>query len=246
VSVSLSALHIRIDELDIEGTTTPVDFVYTVLFPFARTHVAAYLAREWDSRPCREAVELLRRERDQSGVVRDFSPATTADDFSPSVVVSFVHHLMDADRKSPGLKALQGLVWQDGYRAGELHGSVYPDVPRALRRWRAQGRDVYIYSSGSVLAQQLLFGSTEAGDLTPLLNGYFDTGVGAKQSAESYVTIASRIHAAPDDVLFLSDVVGELDAAAAAGMRTALCVRGAMPPNNSAHAVIGTFDEIEA
>ena len=118
----------------------------------------------------------------------------------------YVHWLMDRDRKSPGLKALQGLIWQDGYESGELRGQVYPDVPPAFERWRARGIDVYIYSSGSVLAQQLLFGSTEAGDLTTFLNGYFDTAVGPKTSPDSYGVIAARMHVPPPEMLFVSDV----------------------------------------
>jgi len=136
------------------------------------------------------------------------------------------------------------LIWQAGYRSGELRGSVYPDVPLALERWRARSREVYIYSSGSVLAQQLLFGSTEAGDLTGLLQGYFDTGVGPKQSAGSYAVILERIHVAPPEALFVSDVVGELDAARTAGLHTALCVRGAATAPVGPHSVIRTFDEI--
>jgi enolase-phosphatase E1 len=252
VSVSLSALHIRVVVLDIEGTTTPVDFVYQVLFPYARAHVPAFLSREWDSAACREAVSLLGRERAAeaaagrlgTNVAQGVSPVSVAQDFSPADVVSYVRWLMDRDSKSPGLKALQGLIWQAGYRSGELRGSVYPDVPPALERWRARGRDVYIYSSGSVLAQQLLFGSTEAGDLTRLFHGYFDTAVGPKQSVESYGLILERIHVAPPEALFVSDVVGELDAARTAGLHTALCMRGAATAPAGLHPVIRSFDEI--
>jgi enolase-phosphatase E1 len=246
VSVSLSALHIRAVVLDIEGTTTPVDFVYQSLFPYARAHLSAFLSREWDSAACREALAILGRERlaDSAAGRLGTNVATGVQDFGPADVVAYVGWLMDRDSKSPGLKALQGLIWQDGYRTGALRGSVYADVPRALERWHASGREVYIYSSGSVLAQQLLFGFTEAGDLTRLLHGYFDTAVGPKQSVESYALILERIHVAPAEVLFVSDVVGELDAAHAAGLRTALCVRGAAAPAAGLHPVIGTFDEI--
>jgi enolase-phosphatase E1 len=238
VSVSLAALHIRAIVLDIEGTTTPVEFVYQVLFPYARAHASAFLMREWESPTCRQVVALLNDERTAD-------PASGAELMaSPADVAKFVHRLMDRDSKSPGLKALQGLIWQDGYRQGELRGSVYPDVPSALGRWRAKGLDVYIYSSGSVLAQQLLFGSADAGDLTRLLRGYFDTAVGPKQSADSYVSILERIHASPPHVLFVSDVIAELDAARAAGLHTALCVRGAAEAGGGRHPVIRTFEEI--
>jgi enolase-phosphatase E1 len=233
VTVSLSALHTRALLLDIEGTTTPIEFVYQVLFPYARDHAAEYLARHHDSAACRDAVALLRKE---SGVAQDFSPAK---------ILEYVFSLMDRDKKSPGLKALQGLIWQDGYKSGELRGQVYPDVPPAFERWRARGLDIYIYSSGSVLAQQLLFGSTKAGDLTKVLKGYFDTAVGPKTSPDSYRVISERVHIAPSEMLFISDVVQELDAARASGMCTVLCVRGTDAPSHpESHPIIRSFDEI--
>jgi enolase-phosphatase E1 len=255
VSLSLSALKTRALLLDIEGTTTPVEFVYQVLFPFARRHAAAYLAREWASRDCRAAIAQLRRERASD---RDASDATTSgvgldvsrsdsDAASDPGVLDYVYSLMDRDKKSPGLKALQGLIWQDGYQRGELRGQVFPDVRPAFERWRARHLEIYIYSSGSVLAQQLLFRSTEAGDLTRFLNGYFDTGVGPKTSPGSYAEIAERIHTPAPEILFVSDIAQELDAAEANGMRTALCVRGdnrGAGAGAGAHAAIVSFDAI--
>ena len=233
MTVRLSALHTRALLLDIEWTTTPVAFVYEILFPYARAHAAEYLARNQDSGDCREAVRLLRNEHGAS------------QNFGPAQVLDYVFSLMDRDKKSPGLKALQGLIWHDGYKSGELKGQVYPDVPPAFERWRARGLDVHIYSSGSVLAQQLLFGSTDAGDLTRFLKGYFDTAVGPKTSSDSYRVISEQIHVAPAEVLFVSDVVAELDAAHTSGMRTALCVRGTdVPSGPESHAVIRRFDEI--
>ena len=242
------------------------------MFPYARAHAAEYLARNQHSADCREAVTLLRKEHaadpltadpltadpltdvaqdfspaQETGVAQDFSPAVAgvAQDFSPAQVLAYIFSLMDRDKKSPGLKALQGLIWQDGYKSGELRGQVYPDVPQAFERWRRRGLDIYIYSSGSVLAQQLLFGSTEAGDLTEFLKGYFDTAVGPKTSSDSYRVISEQIHVAPAEVLFVSDVVAELDAAHTSGMRTALCVRGTdVPSGPESHAVIRRFDEI--
>ena len=233
MAVSLSALPARALLLDIEGTTTPIAFVYQVLFPYARAHTAEYLARNRDSADCREAVALLRNE---TGAAQDLNPAQ---------VLDYVFSLMDRDKKSPGLKALQGLIWQDGYKSGELRGQVYPDVAPAFERWRARGLDIHIYSSGSVLAQQLLFGSTDAGDLTRFLKGYFDTAVGPKTSPDSYRAISECVHIAPAEMLFVSDVVQELDAARTSGMRTALCVRGSDTPSGSeSHPVIRSFDEI--
>src|ERR1700704_5639533 len=158
MTASLTALEIRALLLELEGTTTPIEFVHQVLFPYARAHAAEYLARNQDSAGVLEAIALLRDER--AAEVR-LKPDTT---YVP--VLEYVYSLMDRDKKSPGLKALQGLIWQDGYKSGELRGQVYPDVAPAFERWRARGLPIYIYSSGSVLAQQLLFGSTDAGDLT--------------------------------------------------------------------------------
>ncbi len=237
--------------LDIEGTTTPIDFVYNVLFPYARAHVAEYLRLEGQSEACRAAIALLAEERAKDvakDVVQGFSPAEiVAKGFSPAEIVAYIHWLMDRDRKSPGLKALQGLIWQEGYRSGELRGQVYGEVPAALEGWRSSGRRVCIYSSGSVLAQQLLFQTTAAGDLTRFLSGYFDTAVGPKTSSDSYRRIVETLGVAPDRALFVSDVVDELDAARTAGMRTALCVRApASPPADAgAHPVVRSFDEIQ-
>jgi enolase-phosphatase E1 len=245
MTASLTALEIRALLLDIEGTTTPIEFVHQVLFPYARAHAAEYLARNQDSAGVLEAIALLRDER--AAEVRPEREVRLKPD-TTYAALEYVYSLMDRDKKSPGLKALQGLIWQDGYKSGELRGQVYPDVVAAFERWRARGIDIYIYSSGSVLAQRLLFGSTEAGDLTTFLNDYFDTAVGPKVSPDSYGVIAARIHVPPPEILFVSDVGQELDAARTSGMRTALCVRGGGdgPPGSASHQVIRSFDEIVA
>jgi enolase-phosphatase E1 len=236
VTVPLAAAGIRAVVLDVEGTTTPVAFVYDVLFPFARAHAAACLAREPYSDSVREAIALLTAER-AGDVAGGESP--------PESIGAYVGWLMDRDRKSRGLKALQGLIWQDGYRKGDLRGQVYADVPSALRRWQKSGLAIYIYSSGSVLAQRQLFQTTDAGDLTTLLSGHFDTAVGAKTEPESYRAIASSVGTTPGRALFVSDVAGELDAARDVGFQTALCVRGAVPPlGRYPHPVIRTFEDI--
>ena len=154
---------------------------------------------------------------------------------------------MDRDSKSTALKDLQGRIWEDGYRGGELVAPVYPDVEPAFRRWRHTGQTLGIYSSGSVLAQQWLFRCSTAGDLTPYLQWYFDTGVGPKRDAASYQRIAQAIGATPGDILFISDVAAELDAARASGMQTALADRpGNTPQPPHTHRVIRSFDEIDA
>jgi enolase-phosphatase E1 len=220
--------------LDIEGTTTPVSFVYDVLFPYAREHVASFLERQTDA--VRADLDRLREER-TADVAQGLSP--------PEPPLAYVQWLMERDRKSTGLKSLQGKIWEEGYRSGALRGEVYADVSSAFERWDRQERAIAIFSSGSVLAQKLLFGSTTAGDLTRFIRAFFDTTTGPKTVETSYRTIAQRLGLRPDEVLFVSDTATELDAARAAGMRTALCVRGAGPESTSAHPVIRTFDEIQ-
>jgi enolase-phosphatase E1 len=216
VSIALGERGVRGIILDIEGTTTPVAFVYDVLFPYARAHLRDYL---------RDHVE-----QDEAKVAE---------------IAARMESLMDRDVKDPELKALQGKIWVRGYGDGTLKGQVFPDVPPALERWHAAGLDVAIYSSGSVLAQRLLFGTTPAGDLTKLIGHYFDTGVGPKRAQESYARIASELGRAPRELLFISDVVAELDAARAARVQAALCVRpGNAAQDDAAADVMRSFDEI--
>ena len=233
--------------LDIEGTTTPVDFVTRVLFPYAREHVRDFLIRRAPTdHAIHDELAVLYAEHEADARAGQSPPPWRRD--SPAAVLDsaaeYVHWLMDRDRKSTALKALQGRIWDEGYQAGQLRGQVYPDVPRAFARWRAQGRDVAIFSSGSVLAQKLLFSRSEAGDLTPFLRAYFDTTTGAKGDAESYRKIAHALGHAPAEVLFLSDVTAELDAARAADMATGLCVREAGRPGSTDHPVVHSFDEV--
>lgn len=234
--------------LDIEGTTTPIAFVHDRLFPYARSRVRPYLEVHGDLPECRSIVTRLRQEhdadaRESSGVPEwDETPAAAHQDS----VVRYVAWLMDRDRKSPALKELQGRIWEEGYATGELVGEVFDDIPRALHRWRDAGVGAGIFSSGSVLAQKLLFRHSSAGDLTPLLRWHFDTSVGPKTHAGSYHRIASTIDAPPPAILFVSDVVRELDAARAAGIRTVLCLRPGndAPPADHDHPTIRSFDEL--
>jgi enolase-phosphatase E1 len=158
-------------------------------------------------------------------------------------VSAYVHWLIDQDRKSPGLKSLEGKIWHEGYRTGDLRGEVYPDVPPALARWREQGKEVAIFSSGSVQAQRDLFATAAAGDLTRYIRAYFDTTTGPKSAPPSYASIAAELGHPPGSILFVSDVAAELDAAQAAGMATALCVRGPESPD-AGHRVIRTLDDL--
>jgi enolase-phosphatase E1 len=218
-SLGIDALNdIRAILLDIEGTTTPIEFVHQVLFPYARARVHDYLQQHAGDPAVRADVALL---RDEYAAESRQSP-----DLPPWNPEAYVYWLMDRDRKSTGLKALQGRIWEDGYRAGELMGKVYPDVRPALERWHRAGKTIAIFSSGSVQAQRNLFANTTAGDLSSFLSGYFDTTTGPKREARSYRQIAAMLRQEPRDMLFISDVTAELDAAREAGMRTALCVRG--------------------
>ena len=231
MSGALSYSGVRAILLDIEGTTTPVDFVYQVLFPYARAQVKDFLERHAEA--ASPDIELLRREHQQDLNRGAHPPAW-------SNAVSYVHWLMDQDRKSTGLKSLQGKIWEEGYRSGELRGEVYPDVLPALESWRQQGMKICIYSSGSVLAQKLLFSRSTAGDLTPFIDAYFDTTTGPKKETESYRKIAKALSLDPPAIVFFSDVVAELDAAREAGMKTGLCVRegSVRTRQSSEHAVL--------
>jgi enolase-phosphatase E1 len=233
--------------LDIEGTATPIDFVYQVLSPYARTHLRAYLQQHRGSEAVRAAVEALRAEHSRDAQ-RQLNPPPWRDELPDSEaesVEAYVHWLMAQDRKATALKALQGLVWEAGYRKGELRSQVFPDVPQAFARWRRKKKDICIFSSGSILAQKLLFAHTAAGDLTPFIRTYFDTTTGAKTDQESYRRIAAAVELPAAEIAFLSDVVAELDAARLAGMHTALCARPGQPlPAKTEHPVIHSFDEI--
>ncbi|HEX5575886.1 MAG TPA: acireductone synthase [Gemmatimonadales bacterium] len=228
--------------LDIEGTTTPIDFVHRTLFGYARARVSEFLDRHWNDPEVRADVARLEAEHAAETSSHPAPPPWRA---AAAGVVAYVHWLMDRDRKSTGLKSLQGKIWEEGYRLGELRSEVYPDVPLALERWRRQEMDVAIFSSGSVQAQRALFRNTAAGDLTGSIIAYFDTTTGPKTAPQSYTLIAKSLKRFPSEVLFISDVGAELNAARAAGMQTALCVRApGSAPSADGHPVIHTFDQL--
>jgi enolase-phosphatase E1 len=251
-SLRLAAANVDFVLLDIEGTTTPITFVHDVLFPYARVRVRAYLEEAASDPEIRQIIEDLRRELPGSGFVppaenQEAVERARAASREPrdADIVRYVYWLMDRDRKSGPLKALQGRIWEQGYATGALRGEVYPDVPEAFARWTAGGVRIGIYSSGSVLAQKLLFANSTAGDLSRFLSGYFDTAVGAKKEAVSYRRIVEALGLAASRVLFVSDVAAELDAAREVGLPTVLAVRPpARPPESSAHAAVESFDEI--
>lgn len=218
---------------DIEGTTTAIDFVHRVLFPYAHSHLEAYIARHADD----PIVQVL--VNDAACTVEE----ETGQRPEQQEVVRYLLQWIEADRKHTALKTLQGMIWEEGYRLGHFTAHLYPDVAPRLRQWHSQGMRLAVYSSGSVQAQKLLFGHTELGDLTPLFSAYFDTHVGHKREAKSYETIAAQLQVPPAHILFLSDVTEELDAAENAGMRTIQLLR----PGTTAgqhHATAATFDNI--
>lgn len=224
---------------DIEGTTSSLSFVKDVLFPYARRHLAGYVrdhAGDPQVRACLEETRAL------AGLPE------AGDEPLIAQLLAWV----DEDRKATPLKALQGMIWELGYLRGDFTGHVYDDAAAVLRDWHARGIALYVYSSGSVHAQKLLFAHTAFGDLTPLFDGYFDTRSGAKTEAESYRRIAAEIGTPAVEILFLSDIVQELDAARDAGMQTCQLVRDgstdpAAPhqqPHGQPHRQVTNFHEI--
>lgn len=231
--------------LDIEGTTTPVDFVYQTLFPLARQALPEFIHNSLLD-PAAAAVLYGDARRLVEEYEADLAAGSAVppweDRPAPAGMLPYLQWLMDSDRKSRGLKSIQGRIWEAGYRSGAVFGAIYPDVEPAIRRWRSHGARVFIFSSGSVLAQKLLFGHLPNGDLTALLDGHFDTEVGAKREPQSYTTIAERIGLPPEEILFLSDTREEIDAARAANL-AALLVRRAAASDPSGQAV-HTFSDL--
>ncbi|MBF58100.1 acireductone synthase [Halomonas sp. FeN2] len=215
---------------DIEGTTTDINFVHKVLFPYAHAKLPDFLRANSDTPAVVEQIDAVRSEMG-------------APDATLEAVIAQLLHWIETDQKVTPLKALQGMVWADGYQRGDFKGHLYSDVAPTLRQWKDLGKALYVYSSGSVQAQKLLFGYSDAGDLTPLFSGYFDTHIGHKREATAYQRIVAELDLPPAAVLFLSDVIEELDAAKQAGMQTLQLVREGTQPGNT-HACVTRFDEI--
>ena len=238
--------QIRVILLDIEGTTTPVEFVYQTLFPYANRKLESFLREHSQDPEIQPLIQDLHAQHDldkRNGL----EPPGWLDNTEEAQLGSSVAYgqwLIARDSKCTALKSLQGKIWQQGFASRELRGEVFPDVPIAFERWRRQKRTICIYSSGSVLAQQLLFRSTSSGDLTSYISAFFDTRVGAKIEGESYKKIAASFSYAPNQFLFISDAVKEIEAARSAGMQAILCERDARASSpRSAQAVIHTFDD---
>ncbi|PWE46137.1 acireductone synthase [Pseudomonas prosekii] len=215
---------------DIEGTTSAVSFVFDVLFPYAAKHLPEFVRQNAGRVDVAEQLDAVRRDSDepQADVER---------------VIEILLDWIAEDRKATPLKALQGMVWEQGYQSGQLKGHVYPDAVDALKRWHQDGFQLFVYSSGSIQAQKLIFGCSEAGDLSPLFSGYFDTTSGPKREAQSYQRITQAIGVAAGEILFLSDIVEELDAARTAGMAT--CGLAREGGELAGHVTVDSFGKID-
>ncbi len=215
---------------DIEGTTSSLSFVKDVLFPYAAEHLPAFV------RAHRDDPDVARLLED----ARALQQGAQTDD----VLIAQMLDWIAVDRKVTPLKAIQGLIWEEGYARGDFRGHIYPDAARCLNTWHAAGLRLYVYSSGSVHAQKLLFGHTDEGDLTRLFSGFFDTRVGGKRETTAYAAIAADIGLTASDILFLSDIREELDAARQAGMHTTALRREGVTGPFGSHPVVEDFDAI--
>ena len=222
---------------DIEGTTSSISFVKDVLFPYARRELPRFVREHGQEPEVRRWLDEVALEN--GGLCQD------------AMIVETLQGWIDEDRKHIALKALQGMVWEAGYASADFTAPVYPDATRALQRWHGLGHPLAVYSSGSVPAQKLLFAHTDAGDLTGLFSAWFDTAVGGKREAASYAKIADALAVAPGEILFLSDVVAELDAAREAGLGTVLVDRTQDYPQPrtgdaaGGHPRVTSFDDIQ-
>ncbi len=217
---------------DVEGTTTSLSFVKDVLFPYARARLPEFVRAHRNDPLVRQFLDdtakAAGRALDEDGAIAQ--------------LIEWI----DQDKKITPLKALQGMIWEQGYRHRDFTGHVYADAARHLAQWHARGLKLYVFSSGSVQAQKLIFGYSDCGDLTPLFSGYFDTTIGAKRVPESYAAISAAIGAAPAEILFLSDTKEELDAARRAGMYTVQLVRDGTLAVDAAHPQVTDFDALTA
>lgn len=229
--------------LDIEGTTTPIDFVHKTLFPYAKAKIGEFVETHFSE--LEPEIQQLEKEYH-----KDFANQLYGRNFRsdvPETLANYLKFLIEVDRKSTPLKSIQGKIWQSGYESGELVSEIFADVPQAFEHWKTEGKTIAIFSSGSILAQKLIFKYSNFGDLSGFISNYFDTNTGAKQTGESYVKIATAMNHPQKRVAFISDVTAELDAAKIAGLSTFLSVREGngivQPPIN--HSAIASFNDLQ-
>ncbi|KAJ2798140.1 enolase-phosphatase E1 [Coemansia guatemalensis] len=224
--------------LDIEGTTTPISFVRDVLFPYVKHNIRGFLETGWEDPEVQKHVHAIAKQANDdvragiSSAVEiniDGPHADSAEEVRQKVLLN-IEWQMKSDRKIGALKALQGCIWRAGYESGQLQGVMFPDAVEAIRRWTAAGLKVFIYSSGSIEAQKLIFGFSDHGNMLQYISGHFDTTTGPKIASSSYTAIADKIGVAPERILFVSDIILEIRAAEKAGMQTMLSVRPGNAP----------------
>lgn len=217
---------------DIEGTTTSVSFVYEILFPYFRNNI-------------QQLKNLLQLPEVSEAFEQTIELAKELDGIQLIETDEIIHKLLEwslADKKFTPLKTLQGILWENGYKSGEIRGHVYSDVKENLEKWKDNGMELGVFSSGSVAAQKLIFGFSELGDLSPLFSYYFDTKTGGKRDIETYTKISRKINISPATILFLSDIIEELEAAKKAGYQTLQLVRKGTMPNWDK--TVNNFDEV--
>jgi enolase-phosphatase E1 len=215
---------------DIEGTTSSLSFVHDVLFPLSSDRMEDFIKQNWDKDLIKQEIEQIKSQTANS---------------EPDEIIKTLRSWITEDRKDGALKSIQGKIWKDSFESGQIRGHVYNDVPHNFRKWHDSGIHICIFSSGSIEAQKLLFRYSEAGDLSPFLSCHFDTGSGLKKEPSSYQKIASQLGLPATNILFLSDIQSELDAARRAGMQTTQVLREGVIPNWSRHPKVNSFDEID-
>jgi len=221
--------------LDIEGTTSSISYVHYTMFPYAKENLEAFVDQNWGSEALKGIIQLLEIDYEsfgnpdssveQKGRAGQWLSTFPDDSSKKNAIQEFVLKMMDHDIKATGLKKLQGAIWKSGFESGKLVSHLWPEVHPVLMKWKQGGLDLRIYSSGSVQAQKLFFGHTEKGDLLNLFSGHYDTEIGSKKEKESYLKIISDWKRPAGQILFISDSIDELDAAAGAGLNVALSIR---------------------
>lgn len=217
---------------DIEGTTSAIDFVHQVLFPYSTKALPDYVRQHAQEAEIATIIAQVKAEIKQS-------------DADLEIVIATLLDWIATDQKITPLKTLQGFIWETGFKNHHFQGHLYEDAYRNLKQWQQTGIKLYVFSSGSIKAQKLLFGYSQYGDLTYLFEGYFDTKIGNKKTVTAYQNIQKAIALPASEILFLSDVITELDAAKNAGYHTLLLDREKSINNTQGHDVISDFDAIQ-
>jgi enolase-phosphatase E1 len=236
--------------LDIEGTTCPISFVADVLFPYASQHLESFLQEHGHDTKIAAILEAAWQEWKHDPDPRQQSNLRQLEEPKRKSIQAITHYLQDliaADRKSTALKDLQGHLWSQGFQCGAIQARFYPETIRCLQQWHQAGLQLAVYSSGSIQAQQLLYGHTEAGDLRRLFCGWFDTRTGNKKEASSYTVISDQLQCDPQSITFISDSRAECDAAKSAGLKVLFSLRPGNPDQDPGrHTVITSLDQVIA